>query len=120
MTEHTTKRVAPPKLQKQPSSMPPPRPIHPKEREVYELSNDEDFLSSHNAKACIISHLSYILFFGYKYWHIFFLTLELSRVCCKQANNKKNVFAKQTLEHVKPSKPYIKQNITIPLVIIPI
>jgi hypothetical protein len=46
--------------------MPPPRPIRPKEREVYELSSDEDFLSSCSVKACTILHLSYILFPSYK------------------------------------------------------
>ncbi len=35
------KRVAPPKLQKQPFGMWLPRPIHPKERKVYELSSND-------------------------------------------------------------------------------
>ncbi len=56
------KRAAPPKLQKQPYGMPPPRPIYPKEREIYELNNNEDFLSGRSAKAGIIFHLFYIWF----------------------------------------------------------
>jgi hypothetical protein len=66
VAEQTTKKVAPPKLQKQPYGRPPPRSIHPKEREVYELNSNEDFLSSCNAKAGTIFHISYILFFSYK------------------------------------------------------
>ncbi len=66
VVEQTTKRVTPPKLQKQPSGMLPPRPIHSKEREVYELNNDEDFSPGHNAKTSTIFHLSYILFISYK------------------------------------------------------
>ncbi len=46
--------------------MPPPGPIHPKEREVYELSSDENFSLGHSAKTNIILHLFYILFDGYK------------------------------------------------------
>ncbi len=66
MAKQTTKRVAPPKLQKQPYGMPPPRPIHPKEREVYELNSDKDFSLGCNAKANAIFHLFYILFHGCK------------------------------------------------------
>jgi hypothetical protein len=66
VAKQTTKKVTPPKLQKQPSGMMPPRPIHSKEREVYELNNDEDFSPSHNAKTSTIFHLSYILFPSYK------------------------------------------------------
>lgn len=46
--------------------MPPPRPIHPKETEVYELSSDENFSSGHNVKVGTIFHLCYILFLGWK------------------------------------------------------
>jgi hypothetical protein len=44
--------------------MPPPRPIHPKEKEVYELSSDEKISSGRNVKASRILRLSYILFPG--------------------------------------------------------
>jgi hypothetical protein len=44
----------------------PPRPKHPKEKEVYDLSNDEKFSSDRNVKASTILHLSYILFLGWK------------------------------------------------------
>jgi hypothetical protein len=46
--------------------MPPPRPIHPKERKVYELSNDEKFSLGRSAKIGIIFNLSCILFLGCK------------------------------------------------------
>jgi len=55
--KQTKKRATPPKLQKQPYGMPPPRPIHPKERAVYELSNDEIFSLGRNVKTSIIFHL---------------------------------------------------------------
>jgi len=46
--------------------MPLPRPIHPKENKVYELSNDENLSLGRSAKIGIIFHLSYILFLGCK------------------------------------------------------
>jgi len=70
--------------------MPPPRPIHPKEREVYELNSDEDFLLGHNAKVVqfFISPTFYFKAASWhlisrlrvdicndKYWHVSFLTL---------------------------------------------
>jgi hypothetical protein len=57
VAKQTTKRVAPPKLRKQPFGMLPPRPIHPKKRKLYELNNDENFLLGCNAKASTIFHL---------------------------------------------------------------
>jgi hypothetical protein len=57
MAKQTTKRVAPPKLQKQSFGMLPPRPIHPKERELYELNNDENFLLDCSVEANTIFHL---------------------------------------------------------------
>jgi hypothetical protein len=48
--KHSAKRITPPKNQKQPMGMPPTRPIPPKEKEIYELSNDEDFSSIRIAK----------------------------------------------------------------------
>jgi hypothetical protein len=72
--------------------MSPLRPIHLKEKDVYELSSDEDFLLSHTVKASIIFHLSYILFHGCKLTFamvgigMFPLNsgiLELSRFCYK-------------------------------------
>jgi hypothetical protein len=51
--------------------MTPPRPIHLKEeKEVYRLSSNENFSSSHNVKAGTIFHLSYILFPG---WNLTFV-----------------------------------------------
>ncbi len=43
--EHSSQRTTPPKNQKQPMEMPPIRFIIPKEKEIYELNNDEDFSS---------------------------------------------------------------------------
>jgi hypothetical protein len=42
------------------------RPIRPKEKEVYELSTNENFSLGCNVKASIILHLSYILFPSWK------------------------------------------------------
>jgi hypothetical protein len=66
VAEQTTKRATPPKPQKQPFGMLPPRPIHPKEKKVYELCSDEGFSSSRSVKVGTIFHLSYILFLGCK------------------------------------------------------
>jgi hypothetical protein len=45
--EHSPKRTTPPKNHKQPMGMPLARPlarpIFPKEKEIYQLNNDEDF-----------------------------------------------------------------------------
>jgi hypothetical protein len=43
--EYSPKRTTPPKNQKQPMEMPPVRLGLPKEKEIYELSNDEEFSS---------------------------------------------------------------------------
>lgn len=107
----------------------PPRLIHPKERELYERSNNEDFLPCHNAKIGTIFHLFYILFHGYKLTFtmaiigIFFLTLvfwSFLRSATNKRGIKNNVPTKQSLEHVKPSKPSTRQNRTPLPVIIPI
>jgi len=57
VAKQTTKRVAPPKLQKQPFGMLHPRPIQQKEKKLYELNNDENFLLGCSAKASTIFHL---------------------------------------------------------------
>jgi hypothetical protein len=41
--EHSPERTTPPKNHKQPMGMPLARPIFPKEKEIYQLNNDEDF-----------------------------------------------------------------------------
>jgi hypothetical protein len=41
--KHSPKRTTPPNNQKQPMGMPLTRPILPKEKEIYELSSNEDF-----------------------------------------------------------------------------
>jgi hypothetical protein len=46
--------------------MSPPRFIHPKEKNVYELNSDEDLFLGRSAKVSTIFHLCYILFPSWK------------------------------------------------------